>query len=1035
MPRSREASIPRTESSGAVKQTPERRRSIATLRGGLHKNYRSATDLSRSAELSLPSSTTKGRPSSARPSSARDANRRMSTTLPTGTDASDLRGRTMDSSRGRTKDKDSADAARQRRSRSIGAPEMRRQLNKTISSPQFTPNKAKDNNILFIKRDGAGKHKVSPVLNGNNNNDSSKRPNTLNSTRMNMSPNRILPNKMKGFPRSQSLDTSSPVSPSEQNGKAVFTLGPQYDDLPDPLADVEANKRMELLFEEYRRIELGLPVEWPEPEQVPEAPTEKDSNANPKTVTKNLRVDAKAMSKIHSSPVVNNVSRATPQRKLSTGSKTHSRTNSAGKVTTNSAGWRKERTPSPCPFDNNLSSGRSTPNGYHSNGRMTSTSSDVSLDMMSLSSASGGHTPRGRYGSTSSEASDVSQRQVSGRSTPRSSVSTPRSTPVPRSKTPTPHGSPGSQRKMSIPSSVTPQGSPTPQRKIPSPRSRSSTLQNSRSSSSSPVPAESLGVESNIPVSRSRSPSPRGSPRSPRLARKHSASRSNSPSPRASPIPRRTIPTSRSNSPSPHQSPRRGQTSQQSPKPRRKASGLAAPAVSSTQTKANIPTVTRSSWGNAPWKSSSTPTSSSISLTSSTDASRETSPEKETPEKSPSFVSKTAFSLSPPAVTTNTPKGNATKPPKPEFKLAKTKTVSTKADTPKPKRIEPKTPNSTSVNKTSEHTGDIGDTSGIIKKEMSVQITPITYTPGEPTPTKDSVKPPNKVAVSYDGAWDDVQSGPPVAAVQPQIKKPVQRQQSQKKLSLDHKNMVPAAKVVPEAKSPTRRVGVSYPRSQSAVRSASISRLRTPSQEDLKDSGRSDRTLSTRGRTQSKENVLDNNSSNGGRRSRMDQHKADKDTKLNTTARGRLSRADAVDSPAPAKLTKHQRSKSTTSLFAKNTQHLTIQVDEVSIQQFQDELDKMAAKPRRDDRVGPRSRIPMPVDAKRRLQKEGGDTVGATDLKRFDSGVDINNFSPTDNSMQGEDEHSLAWQPQPEAVEVAAYTQPRDTQLDTDDYF
>ena len=105
------------------------------------------------------------------------------------------------------------------------------------------------------------------------------------------------------------------------------------------------------------------------------------------------------------------------------------------------------------------------------------------------------------------------------------------------------------------------------------------------------------------------------------------------------------------------------------------------------------------------------------------------------------------------------------------------------------------------------------------------------------------------------------------------------------------------------------------------------------------------------------------------------------------------------------------------------------------MEKFREELNKIKAKPRKDDRLGPRTRIPMPRDVKLRLQKEGGDTVPPSDLKRFDSGVDITNFSPTDNSIQGEEDQCMAWQGQSQAVAVTVLAPQQQTIPDSDDYF
>lgn len=86
-------------------------------------------------------------------------------------------------------------------------------------------------------------------------------------------------------------------------------------------------------------------------------------------------------------------------------------------------------------------------------------------------------------------------------------------------------------------------------------------------------------------------------------------------------------------------------------------------------------------------------------------------------------------------------------------------------------------------------------------------------------------------------------------------------------------------------------------------------------------------------------------------------------------------------------------------------------------------LETALAKPRRDKRSNSRTRIPMPVDVKRRLADQA---ATMSTLKRFDSGVDINNMSPTDSSLMGEDEAAM-WN-QNEAMTMA--NQPLSCQVD-----
>ena len=72
-------------------------------------------------------------------------------------------------------------------------------------------------------------------------------------------------------------------------------------------------------------------------------------------------------------------------------------------------------------------------------------------------------------------------------------------------------------------------------------------------------------------------------------------------------------------------------------------------------------------------------------------------------------------------------------------------------------------------------------------------------------------------------------------------------------------------------------------------------------------------------------------------------------------------------------------------------------------------------KPRKDKRDG-RTRIPMPVDMLQNPKYEDGQP-----LRRYDSGVDINNMSPTESSVHGDDnwQQELISQPEQNALQLA----------------
>lgn len=118
------------------------------------------------------------------------------------------------------------------------------------------------------------------------------------------------------------------------------------------------------------------------------------------------------------------------------------------------------------------------------------------------------------------------------------------------------------------------------------------------------------------------------------------------------------------------------------------------------------------------------------------------------------------------------------------------------------------------------------------------------------------------------------------------------------------------------------------------------------------------------------------------------------------------SREDLLDDPPLTSKVK-QRSNSVTCLYPDSNSPDQYMLsperyyNEEALLQLQldiHNLDSHKAKPRKDNRDG-RTRIPMPVDM---LQRQKFDEADAP-LKRYDSGVDINNMSPTESSVHGDD--------------------------------
>ena len=775
----------------------------------------------------------------------------MSSTVPGAVNVNELRGRSKQpAARGRPREQTPNDTSQHRRSRSIGATEMRLQIGKFSPSP----NKAKDSSdTMIIRRDSTtGKHKIGPVLNGNANEESQRRPSTLSSTRKGINPSKILPSKPRGFQRSKSLDTS-PVSP-DPTIKPMFSLAPEFSDLPEPEADAQMNERMELLFEEYRRIELGLPIELPGLESAS------------KTDNESVKAETKPMTKTQSSPAFSKTSN-TPQRKTSTGLKALSKTGSGGHTATKPATvWRKERIPSPSVIE--MASGQSLPQGG-----MDSASSEVSIDMMSLGSceelamSSGRATPvesRPASAMSAETGESVARSASASLLTPRSNTPTPRSTLVRRSNSSTPKASPQVKRKLS---NFTVQKYNT---------STASTATVSRSWANAPWKSSSQRS-------------------SPAMSRSSSVDVSS---------PEKEIPDA-------------------SPSFVSKATMIPSPDLScdAVSEKPAEPTSSSVIADQCP-KPSVTADQVFTQINDEMKLDAEVCPLTDTIQVSSTVGDETEVCDK----RTTKPLMSISSGP---TKQRTTQSLEASQNMQRKSQISVPKSASTDTKAASLHALNMDCEAGITKTKLSLAISPMTFDPEDPKNlmkrVADSAE--SKVAVSYDGAWDSEETVVPVATVQPQIKKPVQKQQSPKKplqeqrrnsfnvsktTSVTKTAQAQASKGVIETKATQRRTGLTTVRSQSASRSASASRLRTPSRENILDDFTNvQRPVLTRGRTRRKENILD--TVTGGRKSRADVHNAEK-TEPATSA-GHQSRRDMAESGPNTLLSRQHRSKSTTKLI------------------------------------------------------------------------------------------------------------------------
>ncbi len=176
------------------------------------------------------------------------------------------------------------------RSRSVGAVELGRQLqNRRV--PFGTPNSKNGPEVLLVSRDSSGQHRFAPVTNlgadGKSRNgfsrteDEFKRPMT---PRVQISPDRILPDKPKILRSGSTESSDSGGSSGASNGNgstngaipktsakspgfgvprttrslSLSSVPDDDDDLEPPPENKALNEKMERLFQEYLKLELGV---------------------------------------------------------------------------------------------------------------------------------------------------------------------------------------------------------------------------------------------------------------------------------------------------------------------------------------------------------------------------------------------------------------------------------------------------------------------------------------------------------------------------------------------------------------------------------------------------------------------------------------------------------------------------------------------------------------------------------------------------------------------------------------------------------
>ena len=243
----RERSLERSSGIRNRGRSIERNPNSSTTRGrSQERNGTSAYDRGRSRERS----------DSQIPMSRGRSVERSAIPAPRG--RSQERGQLQDmNSRGRVRDRtnNNVNAAKGVRSRSVGADEINRRLMKT--APAAVNRKKNTKDTLMIQRNADGKHTLANQERNGNGKTSGKDASLS-----------ILPNKPRIMGRSNTIDSPEsyedervvPLQPRQRmrSSSSVSLSSIAYDDYPEPEADPTMNEQMERLFEEYRKIELGL---------------------------------------------------------------------------------------------------------------------------------------------------------------------------------------------------------------------------------------------------------------------------------------------------------------------------------------------------------------------------------------------------------------------------------------------------------------------------------------------------------------------------------------------------------------------------------------------------------------------------------------------------------------------------------------------------------------------------------------------------------------------------------------------------------
>ena len=1007
--------------------------------------------------------------------------------------------------RGRQNDEPSS---RVRRSRSIGANEMQRQ----VRSRQSLEDSAGEDQLV-ITRDSSGHHHIGPVMNGGstvmnggsavngnatNGNQAELKRNHSSGVKMNINPNNILPSKPKVISRTHSLDTSpTDADPPE---RAMFSLAPSYEEYPEPEPNEELNQRMEMLFEEYRKVELGLPLmpHGDTPDSVKEEKSVAPQRSSPNTHKKNGTTPNRS------------AGRATPPK--------ITRASSVDMI-------YKDRSPSPIIYQKPKSPsptksiyaqspqrrpGSPGPQAYNG-----SRAASPGPNRQMARSPSVGNIPKSAQ--QARPASPATSRQ-SRQASPAPSSQTRPASPAPSRQLRSPSPAPSRQSRPAspAPSTQTRPASPAPSRQSRTAGPASSTQARPESPGPSrqsrpagPAPSNIGRPESPCPARQSRGASPAPSrisrPASPAPARQ---SQPVTPTPSRVTRPASPGPSQRPASPGPSQRPASSGLSQRpaSPGPSRQSRPVS-PAPSRL-TRPESPAPSRQPPPSRLITSSSNrrPVGSSPACAGANTASGRASPAI-TRSPSPAAITNhnnpQTNSLTQPQ--TNSSRGSLVRQSNrvdadeqentdiPEFSsnqltgnehhlpkksvggspsgLAPWKSSTYNRKTLGNSQLPQEPPSDTShingdishdsdeevvlrenghedkASRANGHSNEDKPSGAVITKTAWAENSVLR----KPKPVPPKAPEPSMVAVSYDGAWDTDgleadparqyeapkqgasrtpnRTRPSSARTVCKINTPVTPSQQ---LSRTRRPASARAKPIERDtstsrdKTPVSRTASSPVGSQAVIgRRPSTPNMRRSgsqcgSREDLLSSTTPSRRSGSREdllssttpsrRSGSREDLLSSTtpSRRSGSRedllssttpSRRSGSREDLLSSTTTPSRRSGSREDLLSTTPSRPLTGQQRASSLANISKSNLSELTVHTDSQSESSSQD---IPISKFRKDDRQG-RTRIPLPSEMKHRMPKDTHDS--GSELKRFDSGVDINNPSPTENGVHSEDEH------------------------------